>query len=74
MKSVKKVVEEMRVSASELSEMLDLSIARVGQLATMGVLEKGKDGFFSLSASVIGYERFLFRGAPASVGSEIAKE
>jgi hypothetical protein len=59
MKRVKKVVEEIRLTATELSEYLDLSVARIGQLEKIGVLEKGPDGHYDLSLSVISYGRYI---------------
>jgi hypothetical protein len=59
MKRTKKVVEAVRCTAAELAEMFDLSPARISQLTTQGVFERGADKHYDLTLSLIGYERFL---------------
>ena len=59
MKRRNKVVEEVRVTASELADMFDLTVARIGQLDKAGVLEKGDDNHFDLQISIVSYGRYL---------------
>jgi hypothetical protein len=59
MKRRKKLVEEVRLTATELAEYLDLSVARIGQLEKLGVLEKGRDGHYDLQFSFINYGRYI---------------
>jgi hypothetical protein len=59
MKRIKKTVEEVRCTATELAEMFDLSVGRISQLTTQGVFERGADKHYDLTLSLISYERFL---------------
>jgi hypothetical protein len=58
-KRTKKVVEEIRCTASELAEMFELSAARISQLTSQGVLERGKDNHYDLQLSLVSYGRYI---------------
>jgi hypothetical protein len=51
-------VEQVWMNGEELAEALDLSPARVSQLATLGVFEKHKDGY-ELGFSVASYSKYI---------------
>jgi phage terminase Nu1 subunit (DNA packaging protein) len=59
MKRTKKVVEEFRCTATELAEMFDLSVGRISQLTSQGVLERGQDNHYDLQMAVVSYGRFI---------------
>ena len=63
MKRERATIEQVWLTAAELSEYFELSIQRVGQLRQMGVLQQRTDGLYDLTTSLIGYERFLAHGA-----------
>jgi hypothetical protein len=48
----KVMVERFRVTTAELADRLLVTPARIGQLCEIGVLEKGDDKHFDLTASV----------------------
>lgn len=50
--------EEVWLNGDELAEALDLSSARVSQLASIGVLEKCADGY-ELGFSLRNYGRYI---------------
>jgi hypothetical protein len=68
MRRIRKTIEEFRLTGAELSEALGLSASRVSQLTSAGVLPRGADGHYDVSECVIGYERFLWRGAESRFG------
>jgi hypothetical protein len=59
MKKLRRTIEEYHLTGGELAEWLDLTPGRITQLTDKGVLEKGEDGLYDLSAAVINYGRFL---------------
>jgi biotin operon repressor len=52
-------VEEVWMSGEELAEALDISPARVSQLAAQGVFEQRTEDGYELNFSLRNYERYI---------------
>ncbi len=58
MKIVKKMVEQTWLTGPELSKYLDLSPARISQLTSEGILERGRYGY-DLELAIACYGRYI---------------